>query len=369
MADGVTLLLLAGGWGRSAVEQALAKAHQAAVHDMLEALLTTGLVERVLVATDDLAWTDALLSLPVVVDLDPPGGTFHFGRRLAELIERCGARRVLYAGGGSAPLMNADQWRSVLARLLEAERIVVANNLHSCDWVGFAPALDALPWIACQESDNAIAWTLAQEAGFPVESLPASAAARFDLDTPTDLLIARRHPGIGPRLALFLDGLGWEAPQVDGLLAAMAREGGVLMVAGRTSAEAWMALERATHCWVRVFAEERGMRASGRQKKGAVRSLLADYLDLVGVDGFFAKLAGLADAVLLDSRPILAALGLWPSKPDRFWSDLLRWEEIEDPFLRRFTRAAREACIPVVLGGHSVAAGGLMALIEVFEAT
>jgi hypothetical protein len=65
---------------------------------------------------------------------------------------------------------------------------------------------------------------------------------------------------------------------------------------------------------------------------------------------------------------ILASRGLWPSVSDRFNSDLHRWDRVEEPFLRRFTRAAAEAQVPVVLGGHSVAAGGLMALVEAFEA-
>lgn len=110
------------------------------------------------------------------------------------------------------------------------------------------------------------------------------------------------------------------------------------------------------------------MRASGRQEQGEVRSLLADYLELVGVEGFFDELADLVDGVLLDNRVILAARLLWPSTPDRFHSDLYQWDRVEEPFLRRFTRAAAEARVPVVLGGHSVVAGGLMALIEAFEA-
>ena len=106
------------------------------------------------------------------------------------------------------------------------------------------------------------------------------------------------------------------------------------------------------------------MRASGRQGRGEVRSLLADYLDLVGVERFFEALGELTNAVLLDNRVILASKALWPSTLDRFNSDLYRWEDVEEPFLRRLTRAAAEAAIPVLMGGHSVVAGGLMALTE-----
>jgi hypothetical protein len=359
-----TLLLLVGGWGKNRVEEALAGAHRAAARDLLSTLLDTGLIDRTVVATDDSTWGDALTDLPVEVDVDPPGELFHLGQRLAGLIERHGARRVLYSGGASAPLMDAKHWTDILARLEEAERLVITNNVHSSDWAGFVPATEAAPLLARQANDNGIAWVLANEAGWPVESMPPSAATRFDLDTPMDLLIAQRHPGIGPNLRQHLDGLNWEAPRLDGVLAEMAREGGSLMIAGRASEAAWAALTRATRCWVRVFAEERGMRASGRQAQGQVRSLLADHLEQVGIEGFFDELADLANGVLLDSRVILAARGLWPSKRDRFNSDLHRWEEIEEPFLRHFTRAATEAQIPVVLGGHSIVAGGLMALVE-----
>jgi hypothetical protein len=359
-----TLLLSVGGWRNGPIEGALARAHQAATRDLLGTLLGTGLIDRAVVATDDTAWCDALADLPVEVDVDPPGEPFHFGRRLAGLIEQYAAQRVLYSGGASAPLMEAERWTEMLTRLGEAQRLVVTNNVHSSDWAGLIPAAEAAPIIARQTNDNAIAWALANEAGWPVESMPPSAATRFDLDTPADLLIAQRHPGIGPSLRRYLDELGWKAPQLDGVLAEMAREGGSLMIAGRVSEAAWAALERATRCWVRVFAEERGMRASGRQMRGEVRSLLADHLEQVGIDGFFDELAGLANGVLLDSRVILAAKGLWPTKRDRFNSDLHRWEEIEEPFLRRFTQAAAEARIPAVMGGHSIVAGGLMALVE-----
>ncbi len=368
MAEKVTLLLTVGGWGRSDVERALDGAHRAAARDLLEVLLRADMIDRAIVATDDAAWGDTLTDLPVEVDLDPPGESFHFGRRLAGLIERYETQCVLYSGGASAPLMGVERWTEVLTRLAQAERLVVTNNLHSCDWVGFAPAVEAIPLVVQEANDNAIAWVLANEGGLPFESLPASAATRFDLDTPADLLIALRHPGIGPHLRCFLNGLGWETPQLDGVLAAMAREGGSLAVVGRASAAAWAALEQATRCWVRVFAEERGMRASGRQERGEARSLLADYLELTGVEGFFDELAELVDGVLFDNRVILAARGLWPSTPDRFNSDLYRWDKVEEPFLRRLTRAAAEARVPVVLGGHAVVAGGLMALVESFQA-
>ena len=107
------------------------------------------------------------------------------------------------------------------------------------------------------------------------------------------------------------------------------------------------------------------MRASGRQARGEVRSLLADYLREVGVERFFRELGGMVDGVLLDNRVILAALDIWPSMADRYHSDLLQWGDVEEPFLRRMTWAAAEAPVPIVMGGHSIVSGGLMALAEI----
>jgi hypothetical protein len=339
-------------------------AHRAAAQDLLDMLTQIESIERTILVTDDASWGARLANLPVELDVDPPGESFHFGRRVAELIERHALERVLYIGGGSAPLMSAEQWATVVDRLGRGERMVVTNNLHSCDWAGFAPAQEAAPLIAEQANDNAIAWRLANEAAFPAESQRPSAASRFDIDTPADLLIAERHPQIGRHLRRYLDRLGWESPHLDGVLAEMAREGGSLLIAGRVSSAAWEALEEGARCWARVLAEERGMRASGRQGRGEVRSLLSDYLGLVGVERFFEELGRLANGMLLDNRVILAAKKLWPSAIDRFNSDLYRWEEIEDPFLQGLTRAAAEAAMPVVMGGHSVVGGGLMALVE-----
>ena len=106
------------------------------------------------------------------------------------------------------------------------------------------------------------------------------------------------------------------------------------------------------------------MQADGRLEAGQVRSLLGFYLAEVGPGPFFATLAQLGDAAFIDTRVLLAHLGLAASRRDRFLSDLGSPGDIGEPFLRDFTEAALAAPIPVLLGGHSLVSGGLMALIE-----
>jgi hypothetical protein len=137
-----------------------------------------------------------------------------------------------------------------------------------------------------------------------------------------------------------------------------------VLVAGRVCSQTWSYLERETACRVRVFSEERGMQAAGRDGPGGARSLLAFHLQEVGPVRFFEHLAELGNVACIDTRPLLAHLGIDASRPDRFNSDLGCPEQIGDPFLREFTRAAADAPLPVVLGGHSLVSGGLMLLTE-----
>lgn len=109
------------------------------------------------------------------------------------------------------------------------------------------------------------------------------------------------------------------------------------------------------------------MQAEGRGRKREVRSLLGFYLEAVGARRFFQSLGEMAQAVLLDSRVLLQHRRLSPSAADRFYSDLGQPDKIGDPFLQEFTRAALEAPFPVVMGGHSLVSGGLLALLEIYK--
>ena len=106
------------------------------------------------------------------------------------------------------------------------------------------------------------------------------------------------------------------------------------------------------------------MRASGRQARGEVRSLLGYYLEEVGLERFFETLATMGQALFLDNRVLFAHRGLWPSAADRFHSDLRQPAQISDPFVRSLTEAAMAASIPVIMGGHSLVAGGMYAMVD-----
>jgi hypothetical protein len=388
----MTAVIMTGGGGHTDVEQLVADAREAITCDTVDKLLEVQRVEQIIVATDSPALASALADRPVLVDVDPPGRHFHFGRRLAQILTDHDVERCLYIGGGSGPLVTSEGWQGIADALADQENTVITNNFYSTDFAAWSPAL-VLESISLPDNDNELTWALRFDAGLSVQSLPRSTATQLDVDTPTDLITLGLHPDCGPCTRRYLEDLnpdaieeepGYCAPRsvhesshkgirgsVRDLQCVLKQALGVLLdreaevfVAGRVSASAAAYLQTEALCRKRILAEERGMRASGRQARGEVRSLLGALLDEKGPQGFFESMSQMTEALILDSRVILAHRQSWPSGSDRFYSDLHDAQHIQDTFLREFTAAARDAPIPVILGGHSLVSGGLWALVD-----
>jgi hypothetical protein len=187
---------------------------------------------------------------------------------------------------------------------------------------------------------------------------------QFDIDTPIDLSILSLHPQIGPSLREYLDDVSVSTESVTQIGDVLTNPNAVLTVAGRVGSHTWSYLEKQTACRIRLFSEERGMESDGRAESGEVRSLLGYYLEQAGFTKFFNSLAQLGDAAVIDIRVLLAHMEANPSREDRFWADLGAAEQIKDGFLRELVKEVQNASIPIVVGGHSLVSGGLMALVE-----
>ncbi len=360
MSEAPTLVAFLGGLSGSPLEEMVAAARRAATLDSLERALSTGAFASAILVADS---RQGLAELPPGVVVDVDAEAFHFGRRLAGVIDRFGLEKPLYFSGGSVPLLSAQEFVGIAQELGRGDGLVITNNLYSADLVAFSPG-EALRKIKLPDNDNPLARLLAEQAGLAPRPLPRSVSSQFDIDSPSDLAILTLVGGAGPRLQSLLDDWRLDVASYRGVLGYFTAPTAQVLVAGRAGSQVWQYLERETACRVRFFAEERGMQAEGRLGGGQARSLLGFYLAEVGVERFFATLAELADAAFLDTRVLLAHRGIEASRADRFLSDVGRHEAIEEPFLRQFTQAAQRAPIPVVLGGHSLVSGGLMALVE-----
>ena len=360
MSQAPVLIVFLGGMRGSPIEDLLGSSLAEAALDLLEEALAAGAFAQAVLVTD----SDALAErLPAAVALDRDRGPFHFGRRLAALLRDRGIERPVYAGAGGVPLLRGSDLAAIAQRLAGAEQLVIANNYFSADLVAFAPG-EALERVDLPATDNFLPRLLHDQAGLTSEPLPRSSATQFNIDSPADLAILKLAGGAGPHLTRFLEGFEARLEPYQRLMRVLVDTKAELLVAGRVGSQAWSYLERETACRVRVYSEERGMQAAGRDASGAARSLLAFHLREVGSARFFAELGELSDVACIDTRPLLAHLGVQASRADRFWSDLGCPERIEHPFLRELTEAAQNAPLPVILGGHSLVSGGLMLLTE-----
>jgi len=321
-------------------------------------------IGQIIVATDSLELAQRLRDEPVRVELDREDKEFHFGRRLRDIINQYHIEKPFYMGGGSGPLLDEMELRMVVEAVLSTDRIMVSNNFYSTDFVAFSPG-EAINSIEPPAFDNNLCWLLREAEGLPSIVLPRTAGTQLDVDIPTDLMILSLHPAPGRELRRYLDILQLDLSHIRQAMLSLTDPERETFLAGRVPGMAWDYLGKQTACRVRLLSEERGMRASGRLERGGVRSLLGYYLEAVGVERFFTTLGELGDAAFIDTRVILAHLGLWPPARERFYSDLRQPERISLPLLRDFTAAAKEAPIPVVLGGHSLVSGGLCALVEI----
>jgi hypothetical protein len=299
----------------------------------------------------------------------PPDDT-PFGARLRDFTERERPAGIVVLGSGSIPLATAADRHAFVSAASGPERVALTNNRFSADIVAVAgsAALRDLPDLA---TDNALPRWLHEVAGYAVRER-RSWRLGIDVDGPLDLVLL--GPDAGPvrprsRARTFAPpppgeiDLGRVQRAIARVRAVAADRAAELVVAGRSSAAALAWLERRQPARVRALIEERGLRTStvGQRRPS---SILGAVLDRDGPGSLGTHLAALGDAAILDSRVLLAhRLGAderaWPSAEDRFASDLLLHERIGDPWLRALTRAAANAPIPIVLGGHTLVGPGL----------
>ena len=330
------------------------------------------------------------LALPTSVS--PPGQPdgISFGARMRGLAAEAlqsGATGIVVLGSGSVALAMARDRRAFVAAAAAISPAALANNVYSADVVAISGVgrLNGLRDLPDLPADNALPRWLAEVAGVSVSGLRRWRLG-VDLDSPLDLLLAGRGPA-----AARLRRAGIDVRAVDerlaGVMAVLADRRGELLLAGRTSAATLVALERGTACRVRALIEERGLRASselalGTRDEGRVehpkgsatiaaprppQSALGMLVDRDGPGALGGLLARLGDAAVVDTRVLMAHRwgadeAGWPPAEDRFAADLLLPDVIADPWLRSLVAGLRDAPIPILAGGHTLAGPGIRLL-------
>jgi len=358
-----------GGQCAGDVETWVARAREEMAILLARRLVDTGLLDKVVFVTDRPALAERAASFAGVdtaVTADEPSSPFHFGRRLARAIAEYGAAGFVYMSGGSGLLMDMDELAGFVLATQERPGSIVANNVYSADMFGAADSQAAL-CVELPAADNGVPMS-AHAAGIPVYGLPPTIGNTFDIDTPSDLIILSEViPMLAPYAQCVRDvaaagPVERATPILAAARAALARDLAEIALIGRVSPATVADLNSRTTCRLRVYSEERGMRAFGRDKPGMARSLIGKMIESGGPRAFFASLAWCSDAAFIDTRVLFAHMGAALSQEERFCSDLLLWENVPSEDAARLVQAALDAQIPVMLGGHSLVSGAVRAL-------
>lgn len=354
------LVIFHGDTGSGAAERMLAGARVAAARVSAAAGLAAGF-EAVIIATDDPGAFEPL-GPGMLLDIDRSPRPFSFPERLRYVVDHYGLQQPAVMGSGSLPLLQVTDYQLVVEQLQAQDRRLVTNNFFSADLTAWTPG-EAIHEIGGFDRDNVLPRRLRDEAGLAPVIMPRTTATQFDIDTPADMAVLSLNEELPAALSAAMRLAEIDTGRFRAVMPLLCDRTAEIVVAGRVGSQTWQYLERETACRVRMFSEERGLAAAppGHQ----AHSVLGFLVEELGVERFFERMALLGDALVLDTRVMEAHLGLSPSREDRFQSDLLAWSRIEDPWLASFTRAAAHAPIPVLLGGHSLVAGGLMALNDV----
>lgn len=357
----IAIMFEGGPPPRNALQETIYRLRHAVALDTLERLLGRPGLGGVVLATNfpPLAAAAAGLGARIHHTRQP----FDFHRELQAAVAACGADAVIYLGGAAMPLLSDAEWDWVIAAVQNQAPCVVVNNPQSADLVAWNPA-GALARIGAQPRDNWLGYQLWREGGLARVLIPNSPAVHFDLDTPVDWLILGESGRAGARAQAALATLDWDRQRVQAAARVLEQDLAEIGLVGRVGSPVIDYLNMWLRLRLRVFSEERGMKALGREEAGQVVSFLAGVLTDLGPERFFAHLAEVCHGVFFDTRVLFAAGGRRVSEWDRYMSDLGRVGQIRDPWVQAFTRAALAAGVPVLLGGHTVVAGGLMVLAE-----
>lgn len=361
----VSVVVCEGGSPASEIERMMARVRQAVLLDNLEKMKQVDAIGSLYLLTNypGLATKAAALGARVEQN-ELSEAQFHIGTQLAGLINREKLDNVFYMGGAGIPLVTIGELQEICALLLTSREVIYANNVMSADVVAFTPGR-LINSIDLPAMDNVLGMSLRDGADVEQRLFRNTTGLLFDLDTPADLLILAGSPAAGPRTRRVLGSLELDLSRLERAKAVLAGDYEEAVLLGRVGAPVIAHINQNLKLRLRVFSEERGMKALGREEKGEVVSVMGFLLEEVGPRKFVRYLEKVARCAFLDTRVLMNhLLGYRPPAEDRFFSDMGRWQEIKNPQIRELTRAFVESEIPILCGAHSLVLGGLWALVD-----
>ena len=351
----IAAIIMHRAFGQSLGEKLVCDAREASISDLMTTLRKAGL-DLIFLVTNDKQLKERLRASNVCLIASTSNSSFHFGKTLQGLVSKYLLDGIVYFGSGSGALVTNQKMQTLISFAKQNASAALFNNFYSCDFAAIAQARTLLR-TNLPAIDNSLGFALSG-LGFSCFSLPHDISTQFDIDTPTDLSILATTELGGKTLRALLEQQRPIHSTVSSLIDHLTNRASRLYLIGRVNPVTWSHFEQEIACRTSALAEGRGMRAYPSSKE----TFLAGALRLDKPHTFFSRLASIADAAIIDTRPLLCREGGLPSRADRFASDLYRPELIKDQLWATFTREAMTANIPIILGGHSLVSGGLYLL-------
>ncbi len=360
----VNAVIFEGGNPEGRTEKMLAEVRHAVLLDNINKLKNVPQIGATYLLTNfkDLAAEASCMGV-TVWENQRSRDNFHFGKVLQELINSEGLENILYVGGASIPFVTIAELEVICEQLQKADKIVFSNNAQSADIIAFTPA-SLINSIDPPAMDNILAIELRDSAGVEMELFKNTLGLLFDLDTPADLLVLAGSPFTGPIASQRVKELKLDLSRLEGVKEVLRGDYEEIVLLGRVGAPVIAHINENIKARLRIFSEERGMKALGRVERGEVTSLMGNFLEEVGASKFIDYLEGIARCAFLDTRVLMEHFKMHLTAEERYLSDLGIWEELSNPLMKEFTRAAVQSKIPILCGGHSLVLGGLWALVE-----
>ena len=313
------LFIMMGLYGNSTPENVLNRAYVASTLDLVDKGEKAENIGRIIVSTNSNSIMEGL-SGDSRVEIEKTEKDFHFENEFEKILIKYKPESLLYFSGGSGVLLDAGDIDSFSNLLIERKGAIIANNFYSSDFVGLNPA-DKILDIGIPNRDNMLGWK-SRQAGYSPFELKRNAKTQYDLDSPLDLIPLSITAAAEGRLGEAIDCLSFEHNEIEQILPLLTDAQSSIKIAGRIGSTTWKYFEKCAACETNIVSEGRGLFASGKLDRSEQKFVTYGLLERMGYKNMLEYLLGDSDALFLDTRVLFAGKGIWPEKPDRFWSDL-----------------------------------------------
>lgn len=356
------ILVTTGVYGDSYPESLLNDALIANTLDLLQITKDLPAVDVQILLTNSKRLIEKIREDFPTIEIEQTEGDFHFGAHLFRIIEEYHVQNLLYFGGGSGVLLNSEDVNGIINLIVKDDNLSLSNNFYSSDFFGVSPASKLIN-CSLPEKDNLLGW-ISRDAGLQPKELARSAKTQIDIDSPADLLPLRIVKTGHEHLDTYLSSLEIDDSAIREILPQLTDSTCRLVIAGRIGASTWSYLEENAACHIDVYSEGRGSYAT-RKNGESLPSLLGDIFEKRGSSEALKTLLARGTALILDTRLLFNYRGSWPTRRERFWSDLLNPSKLKTDYLRDLTEASINHPKPVALGGHSLTSGALYHLVDI----